>query len=289
MLSLPQKTDMFNKKTIIWIAILIPLGLLVLFYPNISELWNRHRTDLLTTNYNETVQEITDATMQKDLEAAQAYNQSLLGTQVPDSFLEREGVRDPLYESILNPMGNGMMGQVEIPCIDVRLPIYHYTDEETLQKGAGHLPGSSFPIGGDGCHSVITAHRGLPNAKMFTDLDRLREGNLFYITILGEKLAYQVDQILIVDPSDTRALSTKSGSDYCTLMTCTPYAVNSHRLLVRGHRVEYEESTYREPVQAAAAPQTDQLIIRGLCVLGGLAIAGLAALIYDRIKKRKHG
>lgn len=271
------------------VALLVPLGLLILLYPNISEAWNRHRTELLTTDYNQVVLEIDDDQIRTQLEEAQLYNQGLMGTQVPDAFMERDGIRDPVYDGILNPMGNGMMGQVVVPCIDVRLPIYHYTDEEILQKGAGHLPGSSIPVGGDGCHSVITAHRGLPNARMFTDLDRLKKGNQFYLFILDQKLAYEVDQILTVEPSDTKALSAQPGKDYCTLLTCTPYAVNSHRLLVRGHRIPYVEKEFQEQTREVAAPQTTSLMMRGLCVLAGLAIAGLVAFAYDRIERKRHG
>ena len=206
---------------------------------------------------------------------------------MPDAFLDRDGVRDPRYEAILNPLGNGLMGQVEIPCIDITLPIYHYTDEEVLQKGAGHLPGSSVPVGGAGSHAVISAHRGLPSAKMFTDLDRVKIGNVFYIHVLGDTLAYEVDQILTVEPSDTEALSVQEGEDYCTLLTCTPYAVNSHRLLVRGHRIPYEEETYQAETKVVAAPQTSSVVMRALCVLAGLAIAAGAVYVIDRIEKKK--
>ena len=275
-----------TKKKII-IGILVPLGLMILFYPNFSNLWNRHRAELLTTDYEQVVREINTSEKDAILEEARIYNQSLIGTQVPDAFLDRDGVRDPQYEAILNPVGNGLMGQVEIPCIDITLPIYHYTDEEVLQKGAGHLPGSSLPVGGAGSHAVISAHRGLPSAKMFTDLDRVKIGNVFYIHVLGDTLAYEVDQILTVEPSDTEALSVQEGEDYCTLLTCTPYAVNSHRLLVRGHRIPYEEETYQAEAKVVAAPQASSVAMRALCVLAGLAIAAVVVFVIDRIEKKR--
>ena len=275
-----------TKKKII-IGILVPLGLMILFYPNFSNLWNRHRAELLTTDYEQVVREINTSEKDAILEEARIYNQSLIGTQVPDAFLDRDGVRDPQYEAILNPVGNGLMGQVEIPCIDITLPIYHYTDEEVLQKGAGHLPGSSLPVGGAGSHAVISAHRGLPSAKMFTDLDRVKLGNVFYIHVLGDTLAYEVDQILTVEPSDTEALSVQEGEDYCTLLTCTPYAVNSHRLLVRGHRIPYEEETYQAETKVVAAPQASSVAMRALCVLAGLAIAAVVVFVIDRIEKKR--
>ena len=278
---------MSSRKKKIIIGILVPLGLIILFYPNFSDLWNRHRAELLTTDYQQVVREINTSEKDAILEEARFYNQSLIGTQVPDAFLDRDGVRDPRYEAILNPLGNGLMGQVEIPCIDITLPIYHYTDEEVLQKGAGHLPGSSIPVGGAGSHAVISAHRGLPSAKMFTDLDRVKIGNVFYIHVLGDTLAYEVDQILTVEPSDTEALSVQEGEDYCTLLTCTPYAVNSHRLLVRGHRIPYEEETYQAETKVVAAPQTSSVVMRALCVLAGLAIAAGAVYVIDRIEKKK--
>ena len=260
---------------------------MILFYPNFSNLWNRHRAELLTTDYEQVVREINTSEKDAILEEARIYNQSLIGTQVPDAFLDRDGVRDPQYEAILNPVGNGLMGQVEIPCIDITLPIYHYTDEEVLQKGAGHLPGSSLPVGGAGSHAVISAHRGLPSAKMFTDLDRVKLGNVFYIHVLGDTLAYEVDQILTVEPSDTEALSVQEGEDYCTLLTCTPYAVNSHRLLVRGHRIPYEEETYQAEAKVVAAPQASSVAMRALCVLAGLAIAAVVVFVIDRIEKKR--
>ena len=162
------------------------------------------------------------------------------------------------------------------------------TPPEVLEKGAGHLAGSSLPVGGETTHCVITAHRGLPSAKLFTDLDRIKEGDVFYLHVLGETLAYEVDQIKTVEPDQTDDLSIVAGKDYCTLVTCTPYAVNTHRLLVRGYRIPYVEEEYQEQLKASAAPSGISVLIRILCVIAGVAIALLIIWIITRREKRRN-
>ena len=261
------------------------IGILIIFYPNISDAWNTRRAQMLMTSYEENIGKIDDSKKKEALQAAYDYNKTLIGKGVPDVFIKEEREPDPAYEALLNPNGDGLMGSVEIPCIRVKIPIWHYTDEETLQKGAGHLPGSSIPVGGEGSHSVITAHRGLQDKRLFTDLDRLKKGNLFYLRIMNETLAYEVDQILVVEPTETEALSVEEDKDYCTLLTCTPYAVNTQRLLVRGHRVPYTEENYQAESASIAPPSASSVVIRLFCVLIGFALALLADLGYRKLRR----
>ncbi len=215
---------------------------------------------------------------------------------LPDSFAVAEASdRDEAYMACLNINGDEVMGIVEIPKIDVELPIYHTTDEEVLQIGAGHLEGSSLPVGGESTHAVISAHRGLPSAKLFTDLDQMAEGDVFYLHILDETLAYEVDQILpMVDKDDTEALTEalaiEEGKDYVTLFTCTPYGVNTHRLLVRGVRTEYngEEERPETPAETVSGLLQDyyMFFLLGGVAVTALAIAGIRALARKKEKKR---
>lgn len=260
-------------------------GLLIVFYPLISDAWNTRRSQILMTTYEENLSQIDESEKEQILQSAYEYNKTLIGQGVPDVFIKEEREPDSAYESLLNPSGNGLMGSVEIPCIKVKIPIWHYTDQETLQMGAGHLPGSSIPVGGEGSHSVITAHRGLQDKRLFTDLDRVKKGNLFYIRIMNETLAYEVDQILVVEPTQTEALSVEEGKDYCTLLTCTPYAVNTQRLLVRGHRVPYEEASYETENASIAPPSASSVMMRLLCVMIGISLALAADFGYRKLRK----
>ncbi len=241
---------MKKKLNIIVIAVLFLAGLSVLLYPFIANQWNSYRQSKLMSNYQEGVAE-KDANGEIDYEAewakAKAFNDNLMPMILPDSFAVAEASdRDEAYMNCLNINGDEIMGIVEIPKIDVELPIYHTTDEEVLEKAAGHLEGSSLPIGGESTHAVISAHRGLPSATLFTDLDQLEEGDHFLLHILDDTLCYEVDQINVVDPDETELLSVVEGEDLVTLLTCTPYGVNTQRLLVRGHRVPYEPEEVEE-------------------------------------------
>lgn len=213
-----------NRKTTILILLLLLSGIAVLAYPTVSNFINQQHGSYAIQELREQLQQVDSVEIAQQRRLAEAYN----------AALPEEGEN---YDSILN-FGNGIMGYIQIPKISVDLPIYHGSDEEVLTKGVGHMPESAFPIGGEGNHSVLTGHTGLPSAELFTDLTELEEGDLFYITILGETLVYQVDQIKVVLPSEGEDLAVVPGKDYCTLVTCTPYGVNSHRLLVRGARVE---------------------------------------------------
>ncbi len=229
------------KKQNLFIVAMLSIGLLIFFYPMLSNFINRQMALKEIEKYDYKISNKTESQIDGELVKAYEYNKKLINETVPDSFVKRMGIKnDYSYESSLNLVGNGMMGIVYIPSIDVKLPIYHYTTTEILEKGAGHLFGSSLPVGGTDTHSVITAHRGLPSAKMFTDLDKLKIKDKFFIYMANEKLAYEVDKIKTIKPDQTEGLGIEKGKDYVTLVTCTPYGKNTHRLTVRGHRVKYK-------------------------------------------------
>lgn len=271
------------------IILLFILGLLVLLYPTISNKWNEERNKKLMVTYDESIAQVDTKDIDKALLEASEYNKTLIGTVVPDAFAYEEANKpNDKYEQLLNLTGSGYMCSVEIPVIDVKLPVYHYTTEEVLEKGAGHLPGSSLPVGGESTHSVLSAHRGLPSAKLFTDLDRVSEGDVFYIHVLNDTLAYEVDLIKVIEPTDTKDLAIEEGKDYVTLFTCTPYAVNSHRLLVRGHRIPYDETQYIVETNKTASINTNMLIMRIVCVVLGIELAFAIIYISKQIQKKKN-
>lgn len=280
-----------NKKRIrnIAFAVFFLIGMGITFYPMISSRWNAYRESLLVSDYHKTVERDAGSEHFREMiENARAYNQTLDVPAVPDAFSIREGTQDKEYESLLNESGSGMIGTVEIPAIKVNIPIYHYTTSASLEKGAGHLLGSALPVGGEGTHCVVSAHRGLPNQKLFTDLNLLKAGDVFYFHVLDQTFAYEVDQILTVEPSQVESLSVVKGEDYATLVTCTPYAVNTHRLLVRGHRVPYSDEEYKENVKNAV-PRSDKnyMMMQALCVLIGIVIAVVIFFVTGWIGKRR--
>lgn len=224
---------------------------------------------------------------------AESYNQAILpGTQAEESY-SQEALMDASlnYANQLNPAGDGIMGYVEIPRIHVDLPIYHGTEAEILDIGVGHLLGSSLPIGGESCHSILTAHSGMASRKLFSDLDQLAEGDIFYVKVLGETMAYQVDLINKVLPYDTTFLGIEEGQDLCTLVTCTPFGVNTHRLLVRGSRIPYEdaEAQVAELIEAKVITEStwEKQYISG--VLCGLGIVTLICVVYGILRFRRRG
>ena len=224
------------------ISVLLPIlvflfGLALFLYPTISNLYNEHKNSLLIDNYKETTSDIQKLDKEKFLNDAHTYNQHLYDT----AKLEELGLN---YESVLNMYGNGVMGYLEIPKISVELIIYHTVDENLLQDAIGHVQESSLPVGGKSTHAVLAGHRGLPSAKLLTNIDHLKYGDVFYIHILDEVLEYRVDDISIVEPDDVSKIRIVNGKDYVTLVTCTPYGINSHRLLVRGERVPENEVAY---------------------------------------------
>ena len=236
---------MKRKANKLIIGIIFLAGLSLLLYPFVANQWNNYRQKQLISSYEQTVSQ-KEASNRIDYDAelkkAEAYNEALLPSILPDSFaIADASEEDQTYMNTLNIAGDEMMGIVEIPKIDIKLPIYHTTKEDVLKQAAGHLEGSSLPIGGKSTHSVISAHRGLPSASLFTDLDQLKKGDHFLIHVLNKTLCYEVDKISVVKPEETSALAVEEGEDLVTLLTCTPYGVNTERLLVRGHRVPYEE------------------------------------------------
>lgn len=226
--------------------LLFLIGFLVLAYPTIANQWNTYRQQQLISNYDTVLEELEPEDLSAEWEAARAYNNSFTENNIyGDVFgTDHNDLEDTQYWQVLNIAGDGVMGYLTIPKIHVKLSIYHGTDDQVLETGVGHMNGTKLPIGGEGTHCVLSAHRGLPSAKLFTDIDQLEPGGRFYIHVLDEDLAYEVDQILpMVDKDDmdtlSQALQVVDGEDYVTLFTCTPYGVNTHRLLVRGHRVPY--------------------------------------------------
>ena len=234
-----KKASKKNKFTVMLLVAVLLAGLSLLLYPLVSNYWNSIHQSQAIAAYMDDVSELDDSAYVALWEEAQDYNTSLLDDEnrfFPDEEEQQQ------YEHLLSISNDGIMGYIEIPSIDVTLPIYHGTSEEVLQVAIGHIEGSSLPIGGPSTHCVISGHRGLPSSRLFTDIDQLSEGDLFTLLVVDETLTYEVDQIRIVEPDDTSLLEIEEGEDLCTLVTCTPYGVNSHRLLVRGHRVENQEA-----------------------------------------------
>ena len=267
-----------NLSTILLTLVLLA-GLALLLYPSVSDYVNSLHQSKAITGYAEQVAKMNTAEYVAIWSEATAYNESL-GEQEQSYHLSDEQLEK--YTQTLNIDGNGVMGYVEIPSINVSLPIYHGTDEVILQTSIGHLEWTSLPVGGTSSHCVLSGHRGLPSAKLFTNLDKLVVGDVFILRVLDEVLTYEVDQILIVEPQETDSLKIEEGKDYCTLVTCTPYGINTHRLLVRGHRIENQEGAGSVLVTADATQ------IRPILVAPMLAVPILILLIITLlIPKRK--
>ena len=226
-----------HLSTIILVTILI-LGVMILLYPTVSDYWNSFHQSRAIASYLEEIENIDPVDYEREWARAEQYNRELRGKPNRFSLREEEYAE---YDTLLNLTGSGIMGYIEIPKINCSLPIYHGTDEAVLQNAVGHIEGSSLPTGGEGTHTVLSGHRGLPSARLFTDLDQIEPDDLFVIRVLDRVMTYIVDQVLIVLPEEMDALSIDPDQDYCTLVTCTPYGINSHRLLVRGRRTENVE------------------------------------------------
>ena len=258
---------MKKKLSNIILVLIFLTGVSLLVYPTFSDWWNSMHQSRAIAAYVDQVNTLDDAQYETMLEQADAYNQTLIGKEdrynLSDSELET-------YNSLLDVTGTGIMGYVVIPKINVRLPIYHGTDPAVLEIAIGHIAGSSLPVGGESTHCVLSGHRGLPSAKLFTDIDQLKEGDQFMLEVLGDTLTYEVDQIKVVLPDELDDIEIEEGKDLCTLVTCTPYGVNTHRLLVRGHRVEtvqqnhvrvVSDAVQIEPVKVAIAAGIPLLVI----------------------------
>ena len=270
-----------NHLITILLVLIFLLGLSLLLYPAVSDYWNsKHQTRAIAV-YSEEVSGLDEDQYQALWEAAAAYNASLLERN--NAYLLTEEQK-AAYEQLLNVSGLVIMGYIEIPSIDCSLPIYHGTEESVLQIAVGHLEWSSLPVGGESTHCVLSGHRGLPSAKLFTNLDKLQAGDIFMLRVLDEVLTYEVDQILIVEPQETGALRIEEGKDYCTLVTCTPYGINTHRLLVRGHRIDNLEEVKTVRVTADAV-QIEPMLVAPMAAIPILLVLLLLLLLPRRRKK----
>ncbi len=263
------------------LLIILLAGLSIMLYPTISDYWNSSHQSKVIATYTEKVANIDEERYNTILNNAVSYNEALASGLFSYKFSEEQKNN---YESQLNIADDGMMGYIEIPSIQCYLPIYHGTDEAVLQVAVGHIEWTSLPVGGKGTHCVLSGHRGNPSAKLFSSIDRLAEGDLFIIRVLNEVLTYEVDRILTVLPEDISPLKAERDMDYCTLVTCTPYGVNSHRLLVRGHRIENqsEETTIRV---VSEATQIEPILVAPVLAVPILIVMLIVALTADKRKR----
>ena len=272
-------------------GLLFLVGFGVLAYPTIANQWNTYRQSRLISSYDKVISEMTEEDFTEAWAAARSYNQSFDKNSIMSDVFgidEADDIRSTGYWKVLNAGGDGIMGYITIPKINIKLSIYHGTDEDVLQTGVGHLNGTKLPVGGEGNHSVLSAHRGLPSAKLFTDIDQLKNGDRFYLHILDEDMAYEVERILpMIDKDDydalEEALKVEEGQDYVTLFTCTPYGVNSHRLLVRGHRVPYDGELESTPTDSMVQAIQNYYM---LYLLLGIGVTALIILIMRRLSKK---
>lgn len=281
-----MKKGKIKTKDIIRLFILL-IAFAILLYPSFSSYLNEKNGSKVISNYDAESVRLSNEEREQMLADAKAYNQEMLGNiDLIDPFSQLNTDVDERYQSLLNVDGSGMMGYIRIPKINVEIPIYHGTSESVLQAGVGHFWGTSLPVGGESTHTVLTGHRGLPTKTLFTNMDKMEIGDVFYIKILEETFAYQVDQILIVLPEETDDLSIVPGEDLATLVTCTPYAINTHRLLVRGHRIPYEEAIEKVP-DVAVEPQmkfTTKVLVVSIMAILVIIIVMLAS---NRKRRRK--
>lgn len=264
--------------------ILLIIGFGIVGYPHMSNYLNQQNGTKSLDNYQQSVDQLSKDKLAQEWRKAEVYNDNLTGQPAHDPFVPGSGIAMPQnYYKVLNV--EGMMGKLEIPKISVKLPIYHGTSDAVLKRAVGHLEGSTLPIGGVGTHAILTGHTGLTNAKLFTDLTELKKGDQFYITVLKKTLAYQVDQITIIEPEQTEYLRTHKGKDYVTLMTCTPYGVNSHRLLVRGKRVPYQPNQKQKAQKVGLTEEQKRLILAAVITSVLMLILILLTILRNRRSK----
>lgn len=275
------------KKQLSTILLVLALlaGVSLLLYPSLSNYWNSMHATQAVNDYAKDVQKLDHTEYDKMLRDAETYNQSLLHRESDYALTDEQ---DSQYASLLAIDDSGIMGYIEIPSIGVSLPIYHGTSDGVLQRAVGHLDWTSLPVGGASTHCVLSGHRGLPSAKLFTNLDKLVVGDKFIMRVLDEVLTYEVDQILIVEPTDVSTLMLEAGKDLCTLITCTPYGINSHRLLVRGHRIENQEEAQAIRVTSDAI-QIEPLIVAPAVALPMLLVLLVILLVSGRKTKSAGG
>lgn len=276
---------MGGKLRILIVILLVIAGICVMVYPSLSNYVNTIHSSYAIQEFSEQLSQTDSAALDHQRRRAEEYNDALSGGIADEEDEDGQSILNE-YEQIMD-FGNGIMGYIQIPKIDVELSIYHGVSDTVLQKGVGHVPRSAFPIGGPGNHSVLTGHTGLPSAELFTDLTELAEGDLFYLNTLNETLVYEVDQITVVLPHEVDELTSTRGRDYCTLVTCTPYGINSHRLLVRGERVQMSETTAVHPV--AANSEEDVPIPAELLIAAGAIVLLLIAAAAVPLRRKKPG
>ena len=267
--------------TTLFLYLILMIGLSLLLYPTFSDWWNSFHSSQAISTYSEQVANLDDDRYEAIWSAAWEYNQSLL--ERPNSYVLSDEMTGR-YNELLNLDDSGVMGYIEIPALDLALPVYHGTDDAVLQVAVGHLEWTSLPVGGDSSHCVVSGHRGMPSARLFTDLDQIVIGDVFLLRILDEVLTYEVDQIRIVEPDDVEELLIREGEDLCTLVTCTPYGINSHRLLVRGHRIENQETAHTVRVTADAM-QIEPIVVAPFLAAPVLLIL-LITMMFPKNKKR---
>ena len=277
----PQKKKKKSSGGSTWILLLIMfLGAAIMAYPTVSDWWNSFHSTRAIASYSKQVEETDTKELEAMLEAAREYNRKLLYKENPFAMSDEDMAE---YKELLNLSGTGLMGYIQIPSIKVNIPVYHTTEESVLQIAVGHVDWTALPVGGESTHTVLSGHRGLPSAKLFTDLDKIKEGDRFTITVLNQTITYEVDQIRIVEPGDISELATVPGRDYCTLVTCTPYGINTHRLLIRGTRVANEAGELVVTPEAVMLPHYLTIPAVGIPLL----FVFLAAMLILTRKKKK--
>ncbi len=272
-----------HLSTIILVLVFLA-GLGLVMYPTVSDLVNKAHQSVAIDTYEQKIADMTKDDFHKILEDARQYNHTITTNEFPRNQKDLDGNNE--YQAAVNPSGDGMIGYLRIDSIRLRIPIFHTTKESVLQKAVGHIPTTSLPVGGVGTHAVLTGHRGLPSARLFTDLDKVKLGDVFYIYVLDEVLAYQVDQIVTVVPSEVNDLQIVPGKDYVSLVTCTPYGINTHRLIVRGNRISYEVAVQRQKTIAPAVRSLTDEQFAVLVLAPALLILFIVVILVKRKKRR---
>lgn len=283
-----MKSKIKENIPFIFFTLLFLIGFGIMLYPVLSNALSQISYNETISSYEQSVSDENSSLYQSMIQEAVHYNEKLTTSSIVDVFSDPEITNSEEYMDILNLNRDGVMGYISIPKIDIKIPIYHGTSSEVLSKGVGHLEGSSFPVGGESTHAILSAHRGLPSARLFTDLDQLEVGDKFYIYILDQVYTYQVDQVLVIEPSETEALQIQDGKDLVTLVTCTPYGVNTHRLLVRGERVEELAEQVIEAESNRDLTINDYVLYIGL--FGAIVLVLVTIIIVWKIhrKNRSH-
>ena len=274
---------MRKRVTTIILVVILLAGLSLLLYPSFSDYWNSFHQSRAVVAYAETVANIDNEEYERLWSEAESYNRDLARSGIVWMMTEEDTTR---YEETLDIGESGMMSYIEIPKINCSLPIYHGIEESVLQTAIGHIAGSSLPVGGESTHCIVSGHRGLPSARLFTDLDKMEVGDDFLIRTLDEVLTYEVDQIRVVEPTDLSSLQIVEGMDYCTLVTCTPYGINTHRLLVRGHRVKTVDTT--EARVTADAIQIDTVVVAPFVAVPIILLLLIFLMIFTGGKKKQY-